>query len=117
MITSEENFNKMIKENENLKKEISQILNPQISIKNNLTTSVSNSTNNKIFNMVLQNNTLTSELNSKLRKDSLKSLRENYNSQSDLPEQKVNKEYMKNVLLKYLEAIAIGNEFQSKLLE
>lgn len=31
--------------------------------------------------------------------------------------QKINLEYLKNVLLKYLEAISIGNEFQSKLLE
>jgi hypothetical protein len=31
--------------------------------------------------------------------------------------QKINIEYLKNVLLKYLEAIAIGNEFQIKILE
>ena len=30
---------------------------------------------------------------------------------------KINNEYLKNVLLKYLEAIAIGNEFQTKILE
>ena len=31
--------------------------------------------------------------------------------------QRVSKEYLKNVLLKYLEAIAIGNEFETKILE
>jgi hypothetical protein len=31
--------------------------------------------------------------------------------------QKISIEYLKNVLLKYLEAIAIGNEFQIKILE
>ena len=30
---------------------------------------------------------------------------------------KISKEYLKNVLLKYLEAIAIGNEFETKILE
>jgi hypothetical protein len=30
---------------------------------------------------------------------------------------RINSEYLKNVLLKYLEAIAIGNEFQIKILE
>jgi hypothetical protein len=48
-----------------------------------------------------------------------------YNSDKSLGEYKdelsdsyrINSEYLKNVLLKYLEAIAIGNEFQIKILE
>lgn len=36
---------------------------------------------------------------------------------SEIDGQKLSVEYLKNVLLKYIESIAIGNEFQTKILE
>jgi len=36
---------------------------------------------------------------------------------TEIEKQIISIEYLKNVLLKYLEAIAIGNEFQTKILE
>jgi hypothetical protein len=36
---------------------------------------------------------------------------------SEIDGQKVSIEYLKNILLKYLEAMSIGNEFQCKILE
>lgn len=36
---------------------------------------------------------------------------------SEIGQQRISIEYLKNVLLKYLEAISIGNEFQTKILE
>jgi len=126
-MNNEENFNKLIKENETLKKEISQILNEHLNQTNQITL---NNNNNILFvngnsggvknsNFNLQSfPSFTTELNSKLRKDSLKSLNgSHYTSLDGQSENKINIEYLKNVFLKYLEAITIGNEFQSKLLE
>ena len=36
---------------------------------------------------------------------------------SEINSNRISVEYLKNILLKYLEAIAIGNEFQTKILE
>ncbi len=94
MINNEENFNKMIKENEAFKKEINQLL------------SVINANNKSSTNI--------NEINSKKRKDSV----QNFEKLPSLIETSTPcLEYLKNVLLKYLEAIALGNEFQIKLLE
>ena len=127
-MNNEENFNKLIKENETLKNEISQILNEHLNQTNLIT--LNNNNNNIAFlngnsGGVKNNNfnlqsfpSLTTELNSKFKKDSLKSFNSSHHTSFDSSsENKINIEYLKNVFLKYLEAITIGNEFQTKLLE
>ncbi len=94
-ISNESNYNKILKEHETLKKELADLLNKHKENKNkNLT---NQNKNNKVHPQIdissvgpLQNYTKS---------------------------QKINMEYLKNIILKYLEALAIGNEFESKILE
>ena len=97
LLTNENNYNKVFKEYEKVKKELSQLL---------LKHSNDNSNLNKEKNMQNFNN---------IQPPSVGIDRKNFKN-FDV-NQKISKEYLKNVLLKYLEAIAIGNEFETKILE
>ena len=94
LLTNENNYNKVFKEYEKVKKELAQLLD----------------THNKDN---LQNH--NHEKRGNLQPASVGIDRRNFKS-FDV-NQRVSKEYLKNVLLKYLEAIAIGNEFETKILE
>ena len=91
-ISNESNYNKILKEHETLKKELADLLNKHKESKNN------NLFNNK-------------QSHPKIEVSSVGPI-QNYSKS-----QKVNMEYLKNITLKYLEALAIGNEFESKILE
>ncbi|MCQ2818318.1 MAG: hypothetical protein MJ252_13710 [archaeon] len=96
-LTNEENYKKILTEHENLKKELSQLL-----------TAYNNEKSSKAAKMVPPVNKVNkSIIVPKIKLDA---------KQLDIKE-KISNEYLKNVLLKYLEALAIGNEFQSKILE
>ena len=97
LLTNENNYNKVFKEYEKVKKELSQLL---------LKHSNDNSNLNKEKNMQNFNNILPPSVG--IDRKNFKNFDVN---------QKISKEYLKNVLLKYLEAIAIGNEFETKILE
>jgi len=94
-LSNEANYNKILQEHENLKKELSQLLSKHKDDKVN-----SNYNNN----------------NNKQNRPDIKAPSVGINLNFDV-NKKVNREYLKNVLLKYLEAIAIGNEFETKILE
>ena len=96
--TSENNYNKVFKEYEKVKKELSQLL-----AKHNNDNSQINNIENKRPNLP------------NIQPASVGIDRKNFKN-FDV-NQRVSKEYLKNVLLKYLEAIAIGNEFETKILE
>ncbi len=91
-LSNESNYNKILKEHETLKKELADLLNKHKESKNN------NLFNNK-------------QSHPKIEVSSVGPI-QNYSKS-----QKVNMEYLKNITLKYLEALAIGNEFESKILE
>ena len=95
LLTNENNYNKVFKEYEKVKKELSQLLD-----KYNKDNSQINNHEKRFGN---------------LQPPSVGIDRRNFKS-FDVS-QRVSKEYLKNVLLKYLEAIAIGNEFETKILE
>jgi hypothetical protein len=102
IISNEDNYNKVFKENQTLKADIRL---------------------NKEKNDNLQLNNIVKkaelEMQSTLRKSNTSK-----NSNSSLQYQNMpitnetgKMEYLKNIILKYLETIALGNEFQSKILE
>ena len=95
---SENNYNKVFKEYESVKKELSQFLNKHNNEKNQINNCESNKPNLPNIQPasvgIDQNKIKNFDIN-----------------------KKISKEYLKNVLLKYLEAIAIGNEFETKILE
>ena len=95
LLTNENNYNKVFKEYEKVKKELSQLL-----LKHN-NDNLSKDKNIQNFNNI--------------QPPSVGIDRKNFKN-FDV-NQKISKEYLKNVLLKYLEAIAIGNEFETKILE
>ncbi len=98
LLTNENNYNKVFKEYEKVKKELSQLL------------SKHNNQKNEIHN---HDKNLQNLIN--IQPASVGIDRKNFKN-FDV-NQRVSKEYLKNVLLKYLEAIAIGNEFETKILE
>jgi hypothetical protein len=105
LLSSEENYTKLLKENENLKKEISGMLNEA---KNQISTSYHNETDKKHSSDVQ----ILNELNN------IKNSLHNYKTPNgSIDYQKISMEYLKNILLKYMEAISIGDEFQTKILE
>ena len=91
-LSNENNYNKILKEHETLKKELADLLNKHKESQNN------NFLHNK-------------QSHPKIEVSSVGPI-QNYSKS-----QKVNMEYLKNITLKYLEALAIGNEFESKILE
>ena len=92
LLTNENNYNKVFKEYEKVKKELSQLL-----AKHN-------------------DNSFDKKPNlPNIQPASVGINRKNF--QNFDVNKKISKEYLKNVLLKYLEAIAIGNEFETKILE
>ena len=94
LLENETNYNKILNEHQTLKKELSQLLTKHNQSKRN-------DNNNTIRDDKLKAPSVV------IGKDIVK---------FDIKE-KISNEYLKNVLLKYLEAIAIGNEFQTKILE
>ena len=98
LLTNENNYNKVFKEYEKVKKELSQLL-----AKYNNDNSHVNTQEKKVPNLP------------NIQPASVGIDRKNFKN-FDV-NQRVSKEYLKNVLLKYLEAIAIGNEFETKILE
>jgi len=99
LLINENNYNKVFKEYEKVKKELSQLLD-----KYNKDNSNININGNKIMNNLHNIQPASVGIN----RNELKNFDVN---------KKISKEYLKNVLLKYLEAIAIGNEFETKILE
>ena len=99
LLINENNYNKVFKEYEKVKKELSQLLD-----KYNTDNSQSNINGKKIINNFHNIQPASVGIN----RNELKNFDVN---------KKISKEYLKNVLLKYLEAIAIGNEFETKILE
>ena len=98
LLVNENNYNKMLQEYEKVKKELSQLL-----IK----------CNNENQQNINKNNNLP-----ELPKITPASVGIDGKRFANFDvNHKVSKEYLKNVLLKYLEAIAIGNEFETKILE
>jgi hypothetical protein len=95
LLENETNYNKILNEHQTLKKELSQLLTKHNQSKRN------DNNNNIIRDDKLKAPSVV------IGKDIVK---------FDIKE-KISNEYLKNVLLKYLEAIAIGNEFQTKILE
>jgi hypothetical protein len=100
LIVNEENYNKILHDNESLKKEILNLINT-IKYSNNIAITTTHEPK------ILTPPNIKSFSSGK----SLVYKEETSDSY------RINSEYLKNVLLKYLEAIAIGNEFQIKILE
>ena len=100
LLSNEANYNKILKEHEQLKKELSQLL------------SKHNEQNNKQPIIQKQINPAIPRPNLEIPSVEIDSSIQKFDINL-----KINNEYLKNVLLKYLEAIAIGNEFQTKILE
>ena len=101
LLSNEANYNKILKEHEQLKKELSQLL------------SKHNEQNNKSPVVKKQiNPAIPPRPNLEIPSVEIDSCIQKFDINL-----KINNEYLKNVLLKYLEAIAIGNEFQTKILE
>lgn len=101
LLLNEANYNKILKEHEQLKKELSQLL------------SKHNEQNNKSPVVKKQiNPAIPPRPNLEIPSVEIDSSIQKFDINL-----KINNEYLKNVLLKYLEAIAIGNEFQTKILE
>ena len=101
LLSNEANYNKILKEHEQLKKELSQLL------------SKHNEQNNKFPVVKKQiNPAIPPRPNLEIPSVEIDSSIQKFDINL-----KINNEYLKNVLLKYLEAIAIGNEFQTKILE
>ena len=94
LLENETNYNKILNEHQTLKKELSQLLTKHNQSKRNDNNNIIRDDKLKAPSVVIG-------------KDIVK---------FDIKE-KISNEYLKNVLLKYLEAIAIGNEFQTKILE
>ena len=94
LLENETNYNKILNEHQTLKKELSQLLTKHNQSKRNDNNNIIRDDKLKAPSVVIC-------------KDIVK---------FDIKE-KISNEYLKNVLLKYLEAIAIGNEFQTKILE
>ncbi len=118
ILQTEENYSKLLKENEELTKEAA---NKVLKENNKLTIEVKprNSNNmNNVNNMLVGNNNINS-LNIS-NNPNINTIRRNSNTSLNLvaeDTQKINYEYMKNIILKYLDATAVGNEFQIKILE
>ncbi len=105
LLSSEENYSKLLKENVNLKKEISGMLHETKNQTPNsypMESEKKNSSDAQILN----------ELNN--IKNSLHNYKNSYGSSDN---QKISMEYLKNIIIKYMEAISIGDEFQTKILE
>jgi hypothetical protein len=114
LLGSEENYNRLLKENESLKKEISDLLTKAENEEEKNTYHSENKPHNNQANAILMNEIT----NIKQTLNSINNIYKNDPLSSHTDEHgRVNLEYLKNVLIKYLEAIAIGNEFQIKILE
>lgn len=111
LLSSEENYNKLLKENQTLKKEISDLLTKaEIEEEKNSCPQESKTQANAILlNEITNIKQTLNSINNIYKTDPLSSHTDEHG--------RVNLEYLKNVLIKYLEAIAIGNEFQIKILE
>jgi hypothetical protein len=111
LVSSEENYNRLLKENQTLKKEISDLLTKAENEeeKNSCSNESKTQANAILLNEITNIKQTLNSINNMYKTDPLSSHTDEYG--------RVNLEYLKNVLIKYLEAIAIGNEFQIKILE
>ena len=100
LLSNENNYKKVFKEYEKVKKELSQLL-------------VKYNNDNSSNNNIIQEKKMPNLPN--IQPASVGIDRNNFKN-FDV-NKRISKEYLKNVLLKYLEAIAIGNEFETKILE
>ena len=100
LLSNENNYKKVFKEYEKVKKELSQLL-------------VKYNNDNSNNNNIIQEKKMPNLPN--IQPASVGIDRNNFKN-FDV-NKRISKEYLKNVLLKYLEAIAIGNEFETKILE
>jgi hypothetical protein len=118
-MTTEENYKKLLKENEALKSSIENLsnqnseLSSQIKLHNN---NQINSNDLRILNNIKNKSLFDGNIKNTLKDQNISILNPNM-SITEIEKQRISIEYLKNVLLKYLEAIAIGNEFQIKILE
>lgn len=103
LVISEENYNKILKENENIKKELDHLL--------------TNTSNKQSHHHIINIQEITGQIKNKKGKTSSSTSLNSLENFIQIDPQRINIEYLKNILLKYLEAIAIGNEFQIKILE
>jgi len=103
LLSNENNYKKVFKEYEKVKKELSQLL-----IKYNNDNNSNNKDNNNIQEKKMPNLPNIQPASVGIDRNNFKNFDVN---------KRISKEYLKNVLLKYLEAIAIGNEFETKILE
>jgi len=100
LLSNENNYKKVFKEYEKVKKELSQLL-----VKYNNDNS---NNNNNVQEKKMPNLPNIQPASVGIDRNNFKNFDVN---------KRISKEYLKNVLLKYLEAIAIGNEFETKILE
>jgi hypothetical protein len=118
-MTTEENYKKLLKENESLKTSVENLsnqnseLSSQIKLHNNNQIS---SNDLRILNNIKNKSLFDGNIKNTLKDQNISILNPNM-SITEIEKQRISIEYLKNVLLKYLEAIAIGNEFQIKILE
>jgi len=114
ILQTEENYSKLLKENENLTKEASnKVLKENNKLIINTQEGRASSTNG-VNQITITNNQYTNVFNNPITLT-----KKNSNSSIVISEesQKINNEYLKNIILKYLDATAVGNEFQIKVLE
>lgn len=109
LVSNEENYKKILTENNEIKAEIVK-LRSEMSAKElqEQTEKMENNSNSSF----IKPNSFSSSLSLK----KYNNLNPNFNL-TEIDGQKVSIEYLKNILLKYLEAMSIGNEFQCKILE
>lgn len=121
---NEENSNKIAKENEELKQKL-LLLNQEInktSLINTTQKTITNTNKNGLSTSKISESNLNND-NKNKNNNNYKKINDHYDDLnpdfkiSEINSHRVSVEYLKNVLLKYLEAIAIGNEFQIKILE
>jgi len=119
LLSTEENYKKLMAENDVNKKTIENLTNTnnELTAQNKNILSNSNNNNDRLLNNI-KNKTLldTSNIKNSLTNQNISLLNPNM-SITEIEKQIVSIEYLKNVLLKYLDAMAIGNEFQTKVLE
>lgn len=117
IIQSQEELSQLLKENEELKRDATNRVlkeNNMLNI-NNLQT-VGNKQHTQM-NLNLSNLPQSNNLVTSLTPRSNRSLREPNIVHLSEESQKINFEYLKNIMVKYLDALAVGNEFQIKILE
>lgn len=132
ILVTEENYNRVLKENHTIKQEYKEVREKlQFNVQNN--SNNNNNNNNNTKNQINSKDSSyykgvkTTSSNPLNLTNSIESIHKNqmniYNNTSILEETNYTQnsnnklEYLKNVLMKYLEAIAYGDQFQIRILE